>query len=70
MIEKLRLDKDISEMQINIWEKLNEIIDVVNSRTTMKEEYPELAKLVEKAITTGNRTDLRNYLELKPEIGL
>ena len=70
MIEKLKLDEDISEMQINIWQKLNEIIDVVNSRTTMKEEHPELAKLVEKAIITGNRNDLHEYLEREREIGL
>lgn len=55
-----------------IIEKLNEVIDVVNSRASFMDkvfggENTELAKAAKKAATTGNHKDLQEYLRLQRE---
>jgi len=74
MIEKLKLDPDVEEMQINIWQKLNEVIDATNSITTLAvlhhEGLAEVEKASKKAATTGSRADLREYLKLRKKYAI
>ena len=69
MIDRLKFDHDMSEMQIDIWQKLNEVIDVVNGRASLEEKvfgnYPDVIKAAKKAATTGSKDDLQAYLKLR-----
>ena len=62
MIDRLKFDHDMSEMQIDIWQKLNEVIDAVNQ---IAEKSPELAEAAKKAAITGSHADLVAYLKLR-----
>ena len=69
MIKRLDLH-DLAEMQINIWQKLNEIIDVVNDMTKVNdfnEAHDSIVNAARKAAKTGDRIDLGNYLRLRRE---
>ena len=66
MIEKLDLEDNISEMQINIWQKLNEVIEVINDRAILDEtDHPEVAEACRKAVRTGLHADLKEWLKLR-----
>ena len=73
MIEELDLDKDISEMQINIWQKLNEIIEALNNMEKVmdfEESHNFIANAAKKAAMSGSREDLQEYLRLRKLYGL
>ena len=49
-----------------IIEKLNEVIDVVNSRASLEEtDHPEVAEACKKAVQTGSHADFKAWLELR-----
>ena len=68
MIEKIDFDSaDPREMQIDIWQKLNEVIDLVNKHEEIN-HFPEMDELAEaslKAARTGSHADLKAWLELR-----
>lgn len=66
MIEKLTYDSDTREQVIDLSNKLNEVIEVINHLT---ECDSEICKAAKKAATTGNRKDLHEYLRLRRENG-
>lgn len=66
MIEKLTYDSDIKEAVIDLTEKLNEVIDAVNSRAILEEtDHPEVAEAAKKAAQTGSHADLKTWLDLR-----
>ena len=78
MIENLDLDSDQSEMQINLWQKLNEVIDFVNDEnkcnlvdTTPQmlkpiTEHPDVQRLVGQVVELQAENERLKNDKLKP----
>ena len=68
MIEKIDFQPTLvsPDMQV-IAEKLNEVIDVVNSRAILERtNHPEeVAEVCERAVRTGSHADFKAWLELR-----
>ena len=71
MIEKLEPEDANTVFEYVLAEKLNEVIDIVNSRAPFIDKVvftdDELGRACKKAAMTGDKKDLQEYLRLRRE---